>query len=87
VRLGDRAGERALDREDADVDAAIGYRRDDGGEAPQRAQVRLRKQRVARSGAVRAFAAWVGGGRNLELVVGCVVRLHLSRRSDGGPIS
>ena len=60
VRLGDRAGDRALDRQHARVDAGRRDGGDDVGERRQRLSVILREEQRARGGAVSAFAAGVG---------------------------
>jgi hypothetical protein len=63
VRLGDRPDERALDREDAELDLARDRRRGDGREARQRNDGgRLREEPIARGRGVRAVASGVGDG-------------------------
>ena len=60
VGLGDRAGERALDGEDADVDRAVGRRLRHGGEARERDELGgVAEETVARRGAVGAVSAGV----------------------------
>ena len=61
VRLVDRAGQRALDREDAEGDLSVCRRRHHRREARQRDELGAgRKQVVAGRGAVRAVTAWIG---------------------------
>ena len=63
VRLGDRADERALDREDAVGDAAGGDGLDDVGERRQRHEARRREEPVAGRGGMGALASGVGDGQ------------------------
>ncbi len=66
VRLRDRTGERALDREHAVLDLARGDRLRDGAEARQRQRLgALGEEALARGGAVGSFAAGIG---DLDLV-------------------
>ena len=59
VRLGDRARQRALDRQHAERDRAARRRLDDRVERRQRDELRVREEAVAGCGAVRAVAAGV----------------------------
>ena len=82
VRLGDRAGERALDRQHAEVDLAARRRLDDREEARQRPQVgAVREQSLARGGAVGAVTAGVG---DCDGCVGDVHRDSVGRRAPRG---
>ena len=65
MRLGDRPGDRALDREHAGLDAAGADGRDDVRERRHRLRLRLREEQPARSGAVCALAARVGDPHRL----------------------
>jgi hypothetical protein len=60
VGLGDGTGERALDRQDAELNLAAGCGLDDRREARQGDEVRaVREEPVARGGGMRAVAARV----------------------------
>ena len=72
VRLGDRAGERALDRQHAEVDLAARGRLGDGEEARQRPELgAVREQALARGRAVGAVPAGIGdcnGGLSVTFI-------------------
>ena len=83
MRLGDRAGERALDRQDADVDRAVRRRLRDRGEAREGDELRgVAEQTVAGGRAVGAVPSRVADDR---VVVMRVVHLSVQMSSKGPP--
>jgi hypothetical protein len=71
VRLGDGAHERALDRQDADVDRAGGRRLGHGGEAGERHELGdVLEEALARCGAVSAVPAGVADDGSCRCGIG-----------------
>ena len=83
MRLGNRARERALDREDAERYVAVQHRVDDVDERVERLQLRRREELLGGRGAVRGGASCIANSRR---GLGC--RVHgsspLVEVSSGG---